>query len=124
MTALSKEMGNLMIAFEMKNHGEEAPPGWFKATGHIVWDVKMDFTRKARWVKDGHKTPNPTTTNYLSVVSQESIQIALTYAALMGLPVMGADIKNAYLQAPSSETHYIICGPEFGIENDGKVALI
>jgi hypothetical protein len=37
---------------------------------------------------------------------------------------MGADIKNAYLQAPSSEKHYIICGPEFGIENEGKVALI
>jgi hypothetical protein len=117
-------MGDLMIAFEMKNHGEKAPPGWHKATGHVVWDIKMDFTRKARWVKDGHKTPNPTTTNYSGVVSRESIRIALTYAALMGLPVMGADIKNAYLQAPSSEKHFIICGPEFGIENKGKVALI
>jgi hypothetical protein len=58
------------------------------------------------------------------VVSRESIRIALTYAALFGLPVIGADIKNAYLQAPSSEKHYIICGPEFGIENIGKVALI
>ena len=124
MTALQKEMGDLMIAFEMKDHGEKAPPGWHKATGHVVWDIKMDFTRKARWVKDGHKTPNPTTTNYSGVVSRESIRIALTYAALMGLPVMGADIKNAYLQAPSSEKHFIVCGPEFGIENEGKVALI
>jgi hypothetical protein len=84
----------------------------------------MDFTRKARWVKDGHKTPNPTTTDYLGVVLRESIRIALTYAALMGLPVMGADIKNAYLQAPSLEKHFVVCGPEFGIENEGKVALI
>ena len=37
---------------------------------------------------------------------------------------MGADIKNAYLQAPSSEKHFIVCGPEFGIENEGKLALI
>ena len=84
----------------------------------------MDFARKARWVKDSHKTPNSTTTNYLGVVLWESIQIALTYAALMGLPVMGADIKNAYIQVSSSEKHYIICGPEFGIENEEKVALI
>jgi hypothetical protein len=31
---------------------------------------------------------------------------------------------NAYLQAPSSCKDYIICGPEFGVENEGKVALI
>ena len=73
MTAFSKEIGNLMIAFKMKNHGEMAPPGWHKETGHVVWDIEMDFTRKVRWVKGGHKTPNPTTTNYLGVVSQESI---------------------------------------------------
>jgi hypothetical protein len=124
MTALAKEMGNNAIAFEIKNHGEKAPPGYFKATGHIIWDVKMDFTRKARWVKDGHKTPDSDQTNYSGVVSRESIRIALTYAALLGLPVCGADIQNAYLQAPSSEKHYIICGPEFGIENEGKVAII
>ena len=124
MTALNKEMSDLMIAFEMKNHGEKAPPGWFKTTGHIIWDVKMDFTRKCRWVKDGHKTPASTTSNYSGVVSRESIRIALTYAALLGLPAIGGDIKGAYLQAPSSEKHYIICGPEFGMENIGKVALI
>jgi hypothetical protein len=43
---------------------------------------------------------------------------------LLGLPVLGADIRNAYLQAPSSEQHFIICGPEFGIENEGRIGLI
>jgi hypothetical protein len=37
---------------------------------------------------------------------------------------MAADIRNAYLQAPSSQKHYIICRPEFGLENQGKKALI
>ena len=50
--------------------------------------------------------------------------IAFTYAALNGLPVFGADIQNAFLQAPISEKHYIICGPEFGLENVGKIAII
>ena len=58
------------------------------------------------------------------MVSRESVHIALTYATLNGIDVVAADIKNAYLQAPSSEKHYIICGPEFRIENVGKVALI
>jgi hypothetical protein len=84
----------------------------------------MDFSRKVQWVKDGHKTPDSTTSSYAGVVSRESIQIALTYAALHGLPVISGDIQNAYLQAPSSEKHFIICGPEFKIENIGKVTLI
>ena len=48
----------------------------------------MDFTRKARWVKDGHKTPNSTTSSFAGVVSRDSIRIALTHAALLGLPVI------------------------------------
>ena len=61
---------------------------------------------------------------YAGVVSRESVRIALTLAALNGLSVCGADIQNAYLQAPTTEKHYVICGPEFGIENVGKKAII
>jgi hypothetical protein len=61
---------------------------------------------------------------YAGVVSRESVRIALTYAALNGLEVCAADIRNAYLQAPSSNKDYIICCPEFGIKHEGKVALI
>ncbi len=28
------------------------------------------------------------------------------------------------MQAPSSEKHFIVCGPEFGLENIGRVALV
>ena len=72
---LAKEMGNLMIAFDILEPGQKAPPGWHKATGHIIFDAKMDFTWKDRWVKDGHKTPNSTTSSYAGVVSPESIRI-------------------------------------------------
>eukprot|EP00957_Ditylum_brightwellii_P192087 14622560-Ditylum_brightwellii.AAC.1 len=67
----------------------------------------MDFTRKARWVLDGHKTAAPDGSTYAGVVSRESVRIALTYAALNGLGVTAADIRNAYLQAPSSQKDYI-----------------
>ncbi len=122
--ALAKEMTEVGVAFEVLEEDMKAPIGWSKVTGHLIWDVKMDFTRKARWVLDGHKTPNPIGSTYAGVVSRDSIRIAFTYAAMNGLDVFAADIRNAYLQAPSSQKDYILCGPEFGIENIGKIALI
>ena len=58
------------------------------------------------------------------MVSRESFRMVLTYAALNDLEVCAADIQNAYLQAPSSRKDFVVCGPEFGLENVGKVALV
>ena len=57
--ATKKEMYNVSIAFQILDDGEYPPPGWKHSSGHIIFDVKMDFTRKVRWVKDGHRTPDP-----------------------------------------------------------------
>ena len=108
--AIAKEMYEVGVAFRILDENENLPVGYSKSSGHMVFDVKMDFTRKARWVKDGHKTPNLDDSKYAGVVSKESIRIALTYAALHDVEVLAADIRNAYLQAPTSEKHYIICG--------------
>ena len=61
---------------------------------------------------------------YAGVVSRESVQIAFTYAALNDHDVCMTDIRNAYIQSPTSQEHYIICGPELGMENVGKVAIM
>ena len=122
--AIKKEMTNVGVAFQVLDDNESLPVGSTPVTGHMIFDVKMDMTRKARWVLDGHKTPSPEVSTYAGVVSRESVRIALTYAALNGLDVTAADIRNAYLQAPSSRKDYILCGPEFGIENLNKRALI
>jgi hypothetical protein len=90
----------------------------------MVFDVQMTLERKAHWVKDGHKTPEPSWSTYAGVVSCESVRIAFTYASLMGLDICACDIQNAYLQVPSSEKQFIICGPEFGLENVGKRAKV
>ena len=67
--ALVLEMYNVGVAFEILEEGQKAPLGWNKASGHLIWDVKMDFTRKARWVLDGHKTPDPIGSTLAGVVS-------------------------------------------------------
>ena len=83
----------------------------------------MDFTRKARWVKDGLKFDDPEGLIFVGIISRNSIQIIFTYSELNRLDDCEADINNAYIQAPTSENHYIICGEEFGIHT-GKVDLI
>ena len=113
-------MENLKFAFDIKPEGSRPPVNYTLANGHLIFDVRMTLEPKVRWVKYGHKTPIPEWSTFAGVVSWESVRIAFTYAALNGLPVFATDIQDAYLQSPASEKHYVICGPEFGLENIGK----
>lgn len=45
--AIAKEMRTVEPAFEFCEEGALQPFGYTPITGHIVFDVKMDFTRKA-----------------------------------------------------------------------------
>jgi hypothetical protein len=63
-TTLQLEMTQLGVAIELQDHGIQAPPGWSKVSGHLVWDVKIDFTRKARWVPNPNPNPNPDSISY------------------------------------------------------------
>ena len=88
---------------------------------HVIFDVKMDFTRKARFVADGSRTETPVSVCYSSVVSRDSVRLALLVAALHDLDVFACDIGNAYLNAPCKEKIWFVAGAECGKENQGKV---
>ena len=45
--AIEKEIINVDIAFEILDKAKSAPVGWSKESGHLIFDVKMDFTRIA-----------------------------------------------------------------------------
>ena len=94
--ALVKELYNVGITHEVLEEGQWVPAGWHKVTGHLIWDVKMDFTWKARWVLDSHKTPDPIGSMCAGVVSRESARITFAYAALNGLDVCAADILSGF----------------------------
>ena len=66
----------------------------------MIFDIKIDFTGKAHLVAGGHMTDTPASLTYSSVVSRESVRIALLLAALNGLDVKTCDIGNVYLNAP------------------------
>ena len=90
----------------------------------MVFSIKMeDFSRKACLVAGGHMFEAPKDLTSASVVSIESIRIALTLAALNDLEVKTSDIQNAYLTAPCSEKVNTTLGTKSG-ENKGKTAVI
>ncbi len=68
-------------------------------------------------------TETPATNTYASLISQESVHITLTLAALNDLEVKTVDIENAHLTAPVSEKICCVLGPEFGT-NAGKCAIV
>ena len=121
--AICEEMKNVRVAFE--EHQGPMPPGFQHINCHMIFDVKMgeNFRRKARLVAGGHTTDVPSTMTYSSVVSRDSVRIALTIAALNGLKVRACDIQNAYLTAPCREKIYTTAGPEFG-SDAGKQMLV
>ena len=123
MDAWQKEIKTVKVAFEVLKSKKQIPKEFTEAKGFMIFDIKMDFTRKARQVKSGHLTQSTGELSYAGVVARDSVQIALTYAALNDLDVTMGDIKGAYLSAPTSEKHWILLGPEFG-EDAGKHALI
>jgi len=111
---LQKELGAVMIAFEIQ---AEALPTYQDTRRSLatVWDVKMDFTWKAQYVTGGHWMDPPKAITYSSVVSRESVRIALLMAGLNDLEVRLMDIGNAYLTAPTAEKCYIMAGDKFGL---------
>jgi hypothetical protein len=101
--AIHKEMSNNRLAFRFLEDNEDVPVGYKWIHCHMIFDVKMDFTHKARFVAGGHMTNPPTSLTYSSVVSRDSVPVAFLLAALNDVNILATDTGNAYLNAPARE---------------------
>jgi hypothetical protein len=119
-----KEMKHVRPAFQILEDQEMIPIGSQWIPCHMVFDVKVDFTRKARFVAGGHKTEAPKSITYSSVVSRDSVRVAFLLAALNDVNILAADIGNAYLNADCREKVHTTLGMEFGQNMVGKTAVI
>jgi hypothetical protein len=90
----------------------------------MIFDVKVDLTRKARFVAGGHWTDPPSQTTYSTVVSRDSVRITFLIAALNDIEILSADIGNTYLNAPTKERVHTMAGPEFGPNRIGQTVII
>jgi hypothetical protein len=120
--ALEKEMKSVMPAFDFPKDGK-VPIGYKHIDCHVIFDVKMDLTRKARFVAGGHQTDPPKESTYSSVVLRDSVRMKFLIAALNSLDILLADVQNAYLNAPTKEKVYTTAGLKFGAVNKGRFVL-
>ena len=79
----------------------------------MMFGVKMDFTRKARFVSGGHMTELPASITYSSVVARDSVRLGFMLAAFhelaerksIALLVQSLTLMKAVL--PLSLGHYM-----------------
>ena len=121
--ALHKEMGNIEPCMKVLGEGEQPLPGHQFIHTHIVFGIKMDFTRKARFVANGSTMEVELERTYTSVVSRDSVRISLLYATLNDLDILSGDMAAAYLNAPAGEKVYFHCGAEFR-HLEGRLAVL
>jgi hypothetical protein len=122
--AIAKEMREVRIAFNILPDGHSAPIGYQKIPCHMIFDMKMeDFWQKARLVAGGHWTKAPATITYASMVSHETVRLALTFASLNELKVKMGDVLNTYITASVKDKVWTILGTKFG-HDSGKCAII
>ena len=119
-----KNITIVRVSFDILKDGVRAPIGHKQIKCHLIFDVKIeDFRRKARLVAGGHMTNTPKCMTHSSVVERETVQIALTIAALNNLQVKAGDAMNAYVTTPCSKDIWTILGAEFGADQ-GKKSII
>ncbi|GFH61944.1 pol protein [Chaetoceros tenuissimus] len=122
--AINKEMVNAKCAFKLLARGDRPPPGYNEILCHLVFDVKLDMTRKARYVAGGHLTNVPANMTYSSVVSRDTVRIGFLVAALNDLDILAGDIQNAFLSAPTEEKIFFYAGDEWGADKDRVVVVV
>jgi hypothetical protein len=120
---IEKEMKNVLPAFEFRDD-DVMPPGFKKINCHMVFDVKLDLVRTARFVAGGHQTDPLKESVYSSFISCNSVRLAFLIAALNDLEILSADVQNAYLNAPTKEKIYTTVGPELGQGKEGRPVMI
>jgi hypothetical protein len=74
----------------------------------MIFDVKLDLMRKARFITGGHWTDTPSHLTYSSVITRESVPIAFLIAALNDIEILSADVGNAYPQLENACTQPLV----------------
>jgi len=111
-------------AFRTLARGEPPPSHYQKAPLLVVFDIKSNLRRKTRIVVGGHKVDSANFDSYAPVASLKSFRIISTLAHKKHFDVLPSDVETAYLNATTPELIAVKLGPEFGIDLQGRWALV
>ena len=121
---INKEKMNVKCTFKfLRNRA----PHSFRYRGiicFIIYTLKIDLTRKTRFITGDHTTDPPTSMSYTSVVSRDSVQISFLLVALNALEILSVNIGNMYLKAYTIEKTYCRASLEWGLTLEGSVRVI
>ena len=95
--AIDKEMKNSIVVFDLLPCDQQAPVPYKEITCYLVFDLKMDMTRKSHYIAGGHLTDVPASQTYSSVVRRDSDRIGFLISALNNLDLLAGNIQNACL---------------------------
>ena len=69
----------------------------------MVFDIKSELTCNTCFITGAHLMDTPKQSTYCSIVSCNSVHIALMIAAYNDLDLLSANIQNAYINSPTEE---------------------
>ena len=123
--AVMKEMSALIHhkCFEFKSAHYKPSSDFQYAPLCMIYKVKHDLWRKARFVIQGHRVDPRGLSTRATVVKGVSVRLLDVIAHRDKLIMLQGDIGNAFIQAFTSEKCFTRCGPEFG-PREGCVAII
>ena len=112
-------------SFIILQENEPTPKGYKRVPYHLIFACKVDLRRKTRLVIDGNRSPPVHKEDcYAPVVSVEAIRLGFLLAQMNDLRCVAGDVGNAFLTSFTTEKLFIIAGPEFGPDIEGKRLLI
>jgi hypothetical protein len=125
-TAMTAEQANFdkHRAFEFLPRGTAAPRGYQRMRCHFVYDVKSDGKFKARFCAGGDSVDATGIHSAMTVVETPSTRILFVIAEANGQEVLVGDLSSAYLHAYTTEKVFFVCGPEWGPEREGCIAIV
>ena len=94
------------MVFQVLDTDNQPPIVYIEISCHLIFDVKMDLTKKDRYIAGGHFTDPPSPMTYASVVGRETVRIAFSVADLNDLRILAGDIQNTYLNTFIKEKIY------------------
>ena len=125
--AIKKEMDALdrLGVFQYHDPGVKfaRSDGWQYAPMRMIFDIKHDLRRKARFVVGGHVIDSSEHMTYSSTIKDISVKLMMLIAVKFGLGMMSGDIGNAFCTAPCAEKIWSTCGAEFG-KREGAVVVL
>ena len=124
--AIKLNMNNSCIAFKLCKKIDKAPGG----VGHtenncyIIFYLKIDMTRKARFAANDHLTDVPTYMTYSNIVSRDTVHIGFLMADLNNLDFLDSGIYNDILVAPTKENIFSYAGDQWKSDKDRYVIFV